>query len=70
MIYKSLEALQIFLADERTDERTDGGTLRGPRRPKNLVLLIITAIVRDFGVDTGVSLHNIVEQQIQLFEFD
>ena len=26
MIYKSLEALQIFLADERTDGRTDGRT--------------------------------------------
>ena len=35
MIYKSLEALQIFLADGRTDELTDGGTLRGPRGPKN-----------------------------------
>ena len=31
MIYKALEVIQIFLADERTDERTDGGVLRGPR---------------------------------------
>ena len=26
MIYKSLEAIQIFLADERTDERKDERT--------------------------------------------
>ena len=42
MIYKALEVIYIFGADERTngrtngrtDERTDEGVLRGPRGPK------------------------------------
>ena len=34
MIYKALDVIQIFGADERTDERTDEGVPRGPRGPK------------------------------------
>ena len=34
MIYKALAVIQIFLAEGRTNERTDEGILRGPRGPK------------------------------------
>ena len=34
MIYRAIQLIQIFLADERTDE----GVPRGPRGPKNSFL--------------------------------
>ena len=39
MIYRAIQLIQIFLADERTDERTDEGNPRGPRGPKNSIEL-------------------------------
>ena len=33
MIYKALDVIQIFGADERTDRQTNEGVLRGPRGP-------------------------------------
>ena len=34
MIYRAIQLIQIFLADERTDGRTNEGNPRGPRGPK------------------------------------
>ena len=36
MNYRAIQLIQIFLADGRTDERTNEGNPRGPRGPKNI----------------------------------
>ena len=41
MIYRAIQLIQIFLADERTDERTNEGNPRGPRGPKNISKIMI-----------------------------
>ena len=38
MIYKGFEIIQIFLAGERTNGRTNEGVLSGPRGPKNKLI--------------------------------
>ena len=50
MIYRAIQLIQIFLAHERTNERTDEGVPRGPRRPKKSVLQSLkyfVTLVRD-----------------------
>ena len=51
MIYRAIQLIQIFLAHERTDGRTDKGVPRGPRGPKNDLFLVSTAGTLRIGAE-------------------